>query len=78
MYLLQPGGNIGVNWDTSSYGMIYTTNNKFKFRSPFRTDDYHIAYYVSPNGNVNDDLDVGWGDSVENSYGNTLRRNPVI
>ena len=53
----------GLNWDVDdSYG---------KFYSPFRNDDY-IASYVLPNGNVNNDLDVGWGDSVANSYGRSL------
>lgn len=50
--------------------MIYTTNNKFKFRSPDHTD-VDSVYFVEPDGDTYSGNNVDW--SVTDSYGNTLR-----
>ena len=55
---------------TDSYGMIYTTKKKFKFRSPsIYDDDYEDrAHYVLLGGDVS--IDYGW--NVNDSYGRKL------
>ena len=57
------GGSSLVSRD--SYGMIYTTNKKFKFHSPNFDSEYRTSEcQIRMGGNVDN-------DHIDNSYGNS-------
>ena len=55
----------------NSYGMIYTTNDKFKFRSPHLDSGYDGACHVIPDGGISDGYSVVYWDSCGRSPGRT-------
>lgn len=82
-------GNYANGSVGDSYGMIYTTNNKFKFRSPtsyrslsedgtYWEDKTNIAFYLYNGGDCSDGF--RGGGFVGNSYGRvkTLRTSSTM
>lgn len=62
-FITNRGGVFDEHNDGDSYGMIYTANKKFKFRSPDLYDDISNACRVDSSGFV------GHYWNVTNSYG---------